>query len=224
MTTNQTIDRDGDPSRTALDESSVGDARERLAGLLPDDALHDALKGLEPDDITGPGGLLTQLAGRVIETALGAELTEHLGYPPGQAPPGGVGNHRNGSTPKMLQTELGPVAVRTPRDRQGSFEPRLVGKRQTRLAGLDEKILWALRGRHDGPRHRGAPDRALRRPDRPRHHLAGHRRRARGRRGVAHAAAGRGLPDRLLRRAAREGPRGPLSPLARLLPRAGRDL
>ena len=113
---------------------------------MPDDALQDALKGLEPDEITGPGGLLTQLAGRVIETALGAELSGHLGYPPGQAPPGGAGNHRNGHTAKTVQTELGPVEVRTPRDRQGSFEPKLVGKRQTRLAGLDEKILGLYAG------------------------------------------------------------------------------
>ena len=77
------------------------------------------MKGLEPDEIAGPGGLLWQLAGRVIETALGAELTEHLGFPPGQAPPGGAGNHRNGSTPKTLRTELGPVNVKTPRDRHG---------------------------------------------------------------------------------------------------------
>jgi len=137
----------GDGSfRSALDESSVEQARDRLAGLLPDDALQDALKGLEPDEITGPGGLLTQLAGRVIETALGAELSGHLGYPPGQAPPGGAGNHRNGHTAKTVQTELGPVEVRTPRDRQGSFEPKLVGKRQTRLAGLDEKILGLYAG------------------------------------------------------------------------------
>jgi putative transposase len=122
-------------------ESSVEEARDRLAGLLPDDALQDALKGLEPDEITGPGGLVSQLAGRVIETALGAELSEHLGYPPGQAPPGGAGNHRNGHTAKTVQTELGPVQVKTPRDRKGSFEPKLVGKRQTRLAGLDGKIL-----------------------------------------------------------------------------------
>jgi putative transposase len=133
-------------SRPAVHESSVEQARDRLAGLLPDDALQDALKGLEPDEITGPGGLLSQLAGRVVETALGAELTEHLGYPPGQAPPGGAGNHRNGHTPKTVQTELGPVAVKTPRDRKGSFEPRLVGKRQTRLAGLDEKILALYSG------------------------------------------------------------------------------
>jgi putative transposase len=114
---------------------------DRLAGLLPTDALEDALEGLEPEEITGPGGLLTQLAGRVIETALGAELTGHLGYPPGQAPPGGGPNVRNGSTPKTVGTELGPVGVRTPRDRDGSFEPQLVKKRQTRLAGLDERVL-----------------------------------------------------------------------------------
>jgi putative transposase len=84
---------------------------------------------------------LTQLAGRVIETALGAELTGHLGYPSGQAPPGGAGNVRNGSTPKTVGTELGPVQVKTPRDRDGSFEPQLVAKRQTRLAGLDERVL-----------------------------------------------------------------------------------
>jgi Transposase, Mutator family len=92
-------------------------------------------------EITGPGGLLSQLAGRVIETALGAELSDHLGYPPGQAPTGGAGNVRNGSTAKTVQTELGPVDVKTPRDRHGTFEPQLVAKRQTRLAGLDEKIL-----------------------------------------------------------------------------------
>jgi putative transposase len=122
-------------------ESAGEEIVDRLAGLLPEDALQDALEGLRPEEITGPGGLLTQLAGRVIETALGAELSEHLGYPPGQAPLGGVGNVRNGSTPKTLKTELGEVPVRTPRDRQGSFDTQLVGKRQTRLAGLDDRVL-----------------------------------------------------------------------------------
>ncbi|MGH7358622.1 MAG: IS256 family transposase [Candidatus Rokuibacteriota bacterium] len=119
---------------------------DRLAGLLPADELQDALKGLDAEEITGPGGLVTQLAGRVIETALGAELTEHLGYEPGHAPPGGAGNHRNGATGKTVQTELGPVAVKTPRDRKGSFEPQLVGKRQTRMAGLDDRILGLYAG------------------------------------------------------------------------------
>jgi putative transposase len=125
------------PIREVLPEGEA----DRLAELLPAGALEDALDGLEPEEITGPGGLLTQLAGRVIETALGAELTGHLGYPAGQAPPGGAPNVRNGSTAKTLGTELGPVAIRTPRDRDGSFEPQLVAKRQTRLAGLDERVL-----------------------------------------------------------------------------------
>ena len=146
MSTQKMKSRGDGPSRPAVQESSVEQARDRLAGLLPDDALEAALDGLEPEQVTGPGGLLSQLAGRVIETALGAELTEHLGYPPGQAPPGGAGNHRNGHTAKTVQSELGPVKVRTPRDRQGNFEPKLVGKRQTRLAGLDEKILALYAG------------------------------------------------------------------------------
>ena len=119
---------------------------DRMAGLLPAEALKDALEGLAPEEITGRGGLLTQLAGRVIDAALAGELSDHLGYSPGQAPPGGVGNHRNGSIPKTVATDLGPVTVNTPRDREGTFQPKLVGKRQTRLAGLDEKILSLYAG------------------------------------------------------------------------------
>ena len=138
----QKIDPDGDiPSGAALEERACEVGRDRLSGLLPPEALEEALAGLAPEEITGPGGLITQLAGRVVEAALGAELSGHLGYPPGHAPPGGAGNVRNGSTPKTLKTELGEVRVRTPRDRQGTFEPQLVSKRQTRLAGLDERVL-----------------------------------------------------------------------------------
>jgi putative transposase len=141
VTKHKISSRERSSSGSVVDESSVGEVRDRVAGLLPDEALQDALAGLGPEEITGPGGLMTQLAGRVLEAALGAELTEHLGYPPGQAPPGGAGNHRNGHTAKTVKTELGEVAVRTPRDRTGSFEPRLVAKRQTRLAGLDDRVL-----------------------------------------------------------------------------------
>src|SRR5829696_4456700 len=141
MTKQKIKSRVSDSSGPVVAESSVEQIADRLAGLLPEDALQEALEGLGPQEITGPGGLLTRLAGRVIETALGAELSEHLGYPPGQAPPGGAGNQRNGSTPKTLKTELGEVAVRTPRDRKGTFDPKLVAKRQTRLAGLDERVL-----------------------------------------------------------------------------------
>jgi putative transposase len=123
VTKQKSKSRVGESSRPVVPESSVEEVRDRLAALLPDDALQDVLEGLGPEEITGPGGLMTQLAGRVLETALGAELTEHLGYPPGQAPPGGTGNVRNGSSPKTVQTELGAVQVNTPRDRKGSFEP-----------------------------------------------------------------------------------------------------
>ncbi len=139
--------RRGRPRRTSVDQEQLPDGtRDRLAELLPADALQEALKGLDPEQITGQGGLLSELAGRVINAALEGELTDHLGYPPGQAPPGGTGNHRNGSTPKTVQTELGPVEVNTPRDRHGSFDPKLVAKRQTRLAGLDDRILGLYAG------------------------------------------------------------------------------
>jgi putative transposase len=146
MSTQKMKSRVSESSRSAVDESACEEVTDRLAGLLPADALQDALAGLRPEEITGPGGLVTQLAGRVLETALSAELTEHLGYPPGQAPPGGAGNTRNGSTPKRLRTELGTVEIKTPRDRDGSFDPQLVRKRQTRLAGLDDRVLGLYAG------------------------------------------------------------------------------
>src|SRR4051794_14507038 len=125
----------GQPPREVFD---------RLAGLLPEGALDDAVRGLSPEELSGPGGLLSQLAGRVVEAALDAEMTEHLGHPPGGVAQGA--NVRNGSTSKTLQTDLGPVEIKTPRDRQASFEPKLVAKRQTRLAGLDDKILGLYAG------------------------------------------------------------------------------
>jgi putative transposase len=145
MTIKTISDSERDPSQSTDGAESPTDAAvDQLAGLLPADALEDALKGLEPEEITGPGGLLTQLAGRVIETALGAELAEHLGHPPGGMPQGP--NVRTGAGRKTVQTDLGSVAIKTPRDRDGSFEPKLVAKRQTRLAGLDDKILGLYAG------------------------------------------------------------------------------
>src|SRR3954465_3080391 len=146
MSIQKSKSRGGESSRSARSESASGEVVDRLAGLLPADALQDALAGLRPEEITGPGGLVTQLAGRVLETALGAELTEHLGYPPGQAPPGGAGNTRNGSTANRLRTEQGAGEIKKPRARDGSFEPQLVRKRQTRLAGLDDRVLGLYAG------------------------------------------------------------------------------
>jgi len=84
---------------------------DRLAELLPEGALDDADRGLRPEELSGPGGLLSQLAGRVVEAALEAEMTEHLGHPPGGRPQGS--NVRNGTTPKTVQSDLGPVEVNT---------------------------------------------------------------------------------------------------------------
>ena len=114
--------------------------RERLTDGLIDELLADSGARSE-QELVGPGGLLGELTRRLVERALAGELTEHLGYEPGQAPPGGAGNARNGSTPKTLQTEHGPVRVEQPRDRGGTFEPRIVKKRQTRFEGFDDKIV-----------------------------------------------------------------------------------
>jgi putative transposase len=109
---------------------------------LPDDVVDELLAGASTEEeIVGPGGLLSQLTKRLVERALEVELTDHLGYEPHREPPGGAGNQRNGSTSKTLATEHGPVEIRTPRDRDGSFEPKLVRKRQRRFEGFDEKIL-----------------------------------------------------------------------------------
>jgi putative transposase len=113
-----------------------------LRRKLPDDVVDELLAGAKTEEeIVGPGGLLGELTKRLVERALEVELTDHLGYEPHREPPGGTGNTRNGSTSKALQTEHGPVELNTPRDRNGSFEPQLVRKRQRRFEGFDERIL-----------------------------------------------------------------------------------
>jgi putative transposase len=114
------------------------EVRDRLGDELIDELLAGART---EEEIVGPGGLLADLTRRLVERAMSAELTEHLGYGRHQEPPGGTGNTRNGSTPKTLATEHGPVRIKTPRDRKGTFEPQLVRKGQRRFEGFDDKIL-----------------------------------------------------------------------------------
>jgi putative transposase len=109
---------------------------------LSDDFIDELLAGARTaDEIAGEGGLLQTLTKRLIERAMDAELTDHLGYPRGAAPLGGAGNVRNGTSPKTLHTEHGSVRIEQPRDRVGSFEPQIVSKHQRRFSGFDEKII-----------------------------------------------------------------------------------
>jgi putative transposase len=143
----------GSPSRRELPEELVVDAVDRArvrtavgelpdGGRVSDEVIDELLAGAcSEEEIVGPGGLLARLTKRLVERAIEVELTDHLGYEPHAEPPGGTGNTRNGSTPKTLVTEHGAVRIDTPRDRDGSFEPKIVRKRQRRFVGFDDKIL-----------------------------------------------------------------------------------
>lgn len=119
-------------------EELPDELRERLL----DGMIDELIAGKRGErEILGQDGVLGEITRRMVERALGEELSEHLGYPAGQAPPGGAGNSRNGGTPKTVLTDQGPVRIQTPRDRNSRFEPQLVKKGQRRLQGLDEKII-----------------------------------------------------------------------------------
>jgi putative transposase len=77
----------------------------------------------------------------IIERALGGELTHHLGYAPGGSKPEDTSNHRNGTGGKTVLTDDGPLSIEVPRDREGTFEPRLIGKHERRFTGFDDKVL-----------------------------------------------------------------------------------
>jgi transposase-like protein len=91
--------------------------------------------------LTGEGGLLQQLTKRVLESALEGEITDHLGYDRHDPAGRGTGNSRNGVRSKTVLTDVGEVEIDVPRDREGSFEPRIVAKRQKRLSGVDEMVI-----------------------------------------------------------------------------------
>jgi transposase-like protein len=97
--------------------------------------------------VTGPmsaaevNGLTMALKKALVERALGAELSHHLGYAPGAERPDDASNHRNGASAKTVLTDDGPLRIEVPRDRQGSFEPLLVPKHERRFTGFDDKII-----------------------------------------------------------------------------------
>ncbi len=98
-------------------------------------------KSEKPEDLTGENGLFKQLKKALIERALGAELSSHLGYEKGDPAGRGSGNSRNGVSSKTILTDDGEIEIAVPRDRAGSFEPQLIAKGQTHFTGFDDKIL-----------------------------------------------------------------------------------
>jgi transposase-like protein len=112
---------------TAADEQLIRELTERARA-----------EGLQ---LTGPGGLLGQLTKRVIEGALDGEMDDHLGYSKHDPDGRNGGNSRNGHWGKTVITDTGPVELRVPRDRDSSFEPKLVAKRQRRLTGVEDMVI-----------------------------------------------------------------------------------
>ena len=158
-------------------------------------------------DLVGPDGLLNRLTKNVLETALEAEMDEHLGYEKHDVSGRGSGNSRNGTRTKTVLTEIGPVEIDVPRDTGSTFDPQIVKKRQRRLTGVDEIVLsLSAKGPHDRG-DRGPLRRGVRRQGLQGHHLADHREGHRGDDRVAEPAPGPGLPGGVHRRDPRQGPR-----------------
>src|SRR5439155_17639890 len=109
---------------------------------MDNDLLDKLLAGYQkPEDLIGENGLLKQLTKALVERALNAELTHHLGYEKNDPTGRGSGDSRNGKSRKTLKGDFGQIEIEVPRDREGEFEPKIVGKHQRRFTGFDDKIL-----------------------------------------------------------------------------------
>ena len=117
------------------DEAGLSAADEQLLRELTERARTGGLR------LTGEGGLLGKLTKMVVEGALEGELDDHLGYEKNDLAGRNGGNSRNGHRAKTVLTDTGPVEITVPRDRDSSFEPRIVAKRQRRLTGVDEMVI-----------------------------------------------------------------------------------
>ena len=119
----------------------AGGKKEDRSEREVNELLDRLVEGKTPEEIVGGGGLLDELTKRVMERALEGELTDHLGYEKHATEGRDGGNSRNGHTRKRVKTDTSELEIEVPRDREGSFDPQLVRKRQRRLPGFDEKVI-----------------------------------------------------------------------------------
>jgi transposase-like protein len=126
---------DLEDAAVARTEPETPPSDRELVGRLVDQARAEGL------ELVGENGLLGRLTKLVLESALEGEITDHLGYDKHDPAGRGAGNSRNGSRAKTVLTDVGPVEISVPRDRDGSFEPRIVRKRQRRLSSVDEMVI-----------------------------------------------------------------------------------
>ncbi|WP_446811679.1 IS256 family transposase [Methylomonas sp. 2BW1-5-20] len=109
---------------------------------IPTDLIDTLLSGYQkPEDLLGENGLLKQLTKALVERALEAEMTEHLGHGKHESVSNATGNTRNGKSRKTLKGDFGALPIEIPRDRHGQFEPQIIGKHQSRWTGFDDKII-----------------------------------------------------------------------------------
>ena len=109
---------------------------------INDEVLDELLAGCDrPEDLLGDGGLMKQLEKALMQRMLGAELSEHLVYEHGAEAPPVQSNRRNGVNRETVKSEDGAFEIEVPRDCEGSFEPKLIAKGQTRIDGLDDKTI-----------------------------------------------------------------------------------
>ena len=138
----------GHPLGIAQHGPRPGSARDVVNDMLDAGLLDELMQRVDAGGLTltGEGGFLPEMIKAVLERGLQTELSEHLGYEKGDPAGRGSPNSRNGATPKTVATEVGDVALAVPRDRAGSFEPRLVPKGVRRAGGLDDMIVSLYAG------------------------------------------------------------------------------
>lgn len=146
MTTTTGTETMSEPDAGGAAAAGTSSGRSAAQRLVDGGWLDDLFARVDAGELqlTGDGGFIPEMIKAVLERGLQAELTDHLGYEKGDPAGRGSPNMRNGTSPKTVLTEVGALALDVPRDRAGSFEPRLVPKGARRVGGgLDEMIIWA---------------------------------------------------------------------------------